>query len=100
MVDKGFLIDDTCKINRIKLIRPPFRKKQKQLSAEEAILSTKIASARVHIERLNQILKIFNVLARNLNWNLVPLIGDIVVIICAVTILSSTLLADGRFLEI
>lgn len=54
MVDKGFRIEDICEINRIQLIRPPFLKKQKQLSAEQAILNAKIASARVHIERSNQ----------------------------------------------
>lgn len=100
MVDKGFLIDDSCQIYRIKLIRPPFLKQKRQLSAEESILNAKIASARVHIERSNQRLKIFKILSGKLNWALVTLIEDIFIIICAITNVSSPILADSRFLSI
>ncbi|KAJ8909965.1 hypothetical protein NQ315_005972 [Exocentrus adspersus] len=54
MVDKGFRIEDTCSVNKIKLIRPPFLQKKSQLTTEESILNAKIASARIHIERSNQ----------------------------------------------
>lgn len=70
-----------------------------QLSAEESILNAKIASARVHIERSNQRLKIFKILSGKLNWALVPLIEDIFIIISAITNLSSPILADTRFLS-
>lgn len=59
MVDKGFLIDTICKENLIQLIRPPFRRRKKQLSADEANTNFFIARARVHIERVNQRIKIF-----------------------------------------
>ncbi|XP_050500735.1 uncharacterized protein LOC126880730 [Diabrotica virgifera virgifera] len=59
MVDKGFRIDNICDLHNIKLIQPPFLKNKAQLSSEEAIIIAKIASARVHIERSNQRLKIF-----------------------------------------
>lgn len=98
MVDKGFRIDELCQLNQIDLIRPPFLK-QKQLSAEEAILNAKIASARVHIERSNQRIKIFKILSGKLNWTLVPLIEDIFIIISAITNLSSPILSDSRFIK-
>lgn len=47
MVDKGFLIDDICTEHGIKLVRPPFLKKKKQLSQSEAVYNRSIASARV-----------------------------------------------------
>lgn len=98
MVDKGFLIDDVCHFNQIELIRPPFLRQQKQLSATEAIFNAKIASARVHIERSNQRIKIFNILSGTLKWSLVPYVKDIFTIICGITNLSSSILADCRYL--
>uniref|UniRef100_A0A6P7H673 Uncharacterized protein LOC114346673 n=1 Tax=Diabrotica virgifera virgifera TaxID=50390 RepID=A0A6P7H673_DIAVI len=62
MVDKGFLIDDICNQFKIELIRLPFLKNKKQLSTDEALLNAKIAAARVHIERVNQRIKIFKIL--------------------------------------
>lgn len=98
MVDKGFRIETICDIHNIKLIRPPFLEKKNQLAAEESILNAKIASARVHIERSNQRLKIFKILSGKMNWALIPMVEDIFIIICAVTNLSSPILADSRFL--
>ncbi|OXU21945.1 hypothetical protein TSAR_015538 [Trichomalopsis sarcophagae] len=54
MTDKGFLIDEICLLNDIKLIRPPFLKNKQQFSREEALLNASIAKTRVHIERSNQ----------------------------------------------
>ncbi|XP_030758012.1 uncharacterized protein LOC115883742 [Sitophilus oryzae] len=99
MVDKGFVIDDICNLYKVKLIRPPFLRHKSQLSSEESILNAKIASARVHIERSNQRLKIFKILSGKLNWALVPMVEDIFIIISAITNLSSPILADTRFLS-
>lgn len=97
MVDKGFLIDDICAMFKINLIRPPFLRNKKQLSAEEALINQQIASARVHIERSNQRLKIFNILNGKLQWSLVPKIDEIFTIICGITNLSPSILSDDRF---
>lgn len=51
MVDRGFLIDQEFEMNRWKCIRPPFLKDKPQFSHEESVLTAKIASARVHVER-------------------------------------------------
>ncbi|KAK9693332.1 DDE superfamily endonuclease [Popillia japonica] len=99
MVDKGFLIDDVCSSFGIKLIRPPFIKNKNQLSVEEAALNAQIAAARVHIERLNQRIKIFQVLGSKLQWSLVQYINSIFVIACGITNLSAPILNDERFLS-
>lgn len=59
MVDKGFLIDDVCLQHGIKIVRPPFLRQKSQFSQAEALNNCNIASARVHIERLNQRLTSF-----------------------------------------
>lgn len=97
MVDKGFLIGDVCETYKIKLIGPPFLKNQKELSAEDALLNSKIAAARVHIERTNQRIKVFKSLNTKFPWFLVTHIKDIFTIVCAITNLSSPILADCRF---
>lgn len=46
MVDKGFLIDDECMKANVKLFRPPFLKKNKQLSLENGSFNTESESSR------------------------------------------------------
>ncbi|XP_072389457.1 uncharacterized protein [Diabrotica undecimpunctata] len=99
MVDKGFLIDELCSFHNVKLYRPPFLEKRKQLSREEAIQNSDIAAARVHIERTNQRIKLFKILSNKLHTNFIPYIQNIFIIICAVTNLSSPILADNKFLQ-
>lgn len=83
MVDRGFLINEVCEVNRWKCVRPPFLKDKKQFSKEESILTAKIAKARVHIERSNQRIKTFKILGSIMPMALVPIIEDIFIIICA-----------------
>lgn len=88
MVDKGFLIDNLCALHNIKIYRPPFLRSQKQLSKEDAEKNTKIAAARIHIERSNQRIKLFKIIGTKLQWTLLPYVEDIFIIACAVTNLS------------
>lgn len=58
MVDKGFHIEEECLSSGVELIRPPFcNAHESQFSAEDTALSAKIASSRVHVERLIERLK-------------------------------------------
>ncbi|KAI4455551.1 thap domain protein [Holotrichia oblita] len=82
----------------IKLIRPPFLKKKMQLSKEEAHENVDIARARVHIERVNQRIKVFEILTKPLPLSLVPKIDEIFTVICAVVNLSVPILSDDKFL--
>lgn len=99
MVDKGFLIDSICAEHNIKLYRPPFLRSKKQLDENESQYNTKIAAARVHIERTNQRIKIFKVLSGKLPWGLVHCVEDIFIIACAVTNLSAPILAGDKFIK-
>ncbi|CAN7995573.1 unnamed protein product [Ixodes hexagonus] len=98
MVDRGFLIDQICEDRLIKVIRPPFKKQQKQMSRTDALDTQKIASARVHVERVIQRIKIFKILSTKVAWNMVPLLDDIMMIAAGLTNLSAPILAPERFL--
>lgn len=99
MVDRGFLIEDVCDIYRIKIVRPPFLGERKQLTANEARLTAKIASARIHIERSNQRLKVFKILGDTLPSCLIPVFEDIFTVIAATINLSSPILKDDKFFK-
>lgn len=97
MVDKGFLIDDLCLEKQIDLIRPPFLKNKIQFSKAEALLNKDIASARVHIERINQRIKSFKIFQSKFSWSHNYLAYDIMIIICGMCNLSSPIFASDKF---
>ncbi|KAF2903907.1 hypothetical protein ILUMI_02268 [Ignelater luminosus] len=98
MVDKGFLIDDECKRNYIKLYRPLFLGRGKsQFSKEEAVETAEIARARVHVERRIQRLKNFTLLKNRYSWTLLPLIDDIFVTVSALVNLYEPILSSDKF---
>lgn len=96
MVDKGFRIDKLCQNKDIHLIRPPFKKENRQFSREEALMSAKIAEARVHIERSNQRLKVFKILGSKMPIGLVKKGEKIFTIIAAIVNLSSPILHNDK----
>ncbi|KAJ8976148.1 hypothetical protein NQ317_018087 [Molorchus minor] len=98
MVDKGFLIDKICEDYDIRLYRPPFLRAKNQLAREESRLNVAIASARVHVERANQRIKLFAILNSKMQWPLVSLSEDIFTIACAITNLSPPIIADDKFM--
>ncbi|CAN7978758.1 unnamed protein product [Ixodes persulcatus] len=97
MIDRGFLIDSFCEDRLITVIRPPFRQ-QVQLSKQQALQTQKIASARVHVERAIQRMKIFKILAIRIPWSMLGILDDIMLVIAEVTNLSASLFAEERFL--
>lgn len=97
MVDKGFLIDDLCLEKQIELIRPPFLKNKTTFSKAEALLNKDIASARVHIERVNQRIKSFKIFQNKFSWSHNYLAHDIMIIICGMCNLSSPIFANDKF---
>jgi len=97
MVDKGFLIDDLCMSNNIQIIRPPFLKNKIQFSKSEALLNKDIASARVHIERINQRLKVYKILQNKFIWSHNYLAFDIITIISGICNLSTPIFANDKF---
>ncbi|XP_063919828.1 uncharacterized protein LOC135134883 [Zophobas morio] len=97
MVDKGFLIDKECANKGIQLIRPPFLKKKKQLTKAEALRTAEIARARVHVERAIQRIKKFKICRNILPFKLLRNINSIVIVIVALTNLSSPILSVDKF---
>lgn len=97
MVDKGILIEKECEEHLVKLIRPPFMRKQKQLSKDDATITANIARARVHVERVIQRIKTFNILNDQIDWYMIPYIEDIITVIAATVNMSSPILADDKF---
>lgn len=97
MVDKDFLIDELCCDYDVKLIRSPFLKDNIQFSEDDAKQNANIASARVHVERLNQRLKIFEILGSKMSSCLVPKSEKIMTILCAIVNLSSPIFKDDKF---
>ena len=97
MVDKGFLIDDGCMQKKIQLIRPPFLRNKKQLTEVEALENREIACARVHIERVNQRIKQFQILSNIFPWNMINYIDDIFPSCCGFVNLGTPILADDKF---
>ncbi|XP_043472595.1 uncharacterized protein LOC122505180 [Leptopilina heterotoma] len=97
MVDKGFNIDDICFENGIRIVRPPFLRNKAQFSETEALDTRGIASARVHVERLNQRMKVFQILGSKMPSCLVKKSEHIMTIIAAVINLSAPILKDDKF---
>ena len=81
----------------IKLIRPPFLRKKKQFSEKEAIENRDIACARVHIERMKQRIKQFEILNHKFPWHLINYIDDIFLVCCGLANLGTPILADDKF---
>lgn len=97
MVDKGFTIEDECRNHAIKLYRPPFLRNNQQLSKEDADKNYDIARARIHVERANQRIKIFNILRYDVEAHILGVIDEIMFIICAIVNLSPPILGDEHF---
>ncbi|XP_077484098.1 uncharacterized protein LOC144094081 [Amblyomma americanum] len=97
MVDKGFLISELCREKNVKMIRPPFLIK-KELTTEEAKNNQSIASARVHVERAIQRMKLFRILRNRFNLDLLPYIDNILIVIAGTVNLSKPLFKDNEFL--
>ena len=93
MVDRGFIADDECMQREIKLIRPPFMKNREQLTNQEALKNREIASAGIHIERMNQRIKQFNILNNKFPWHMINNIDDIFIIFCGLANLDTPILA-------
>ncbi|XP_067125794.1 uncharacterized protein [Centruroides vittatus] len=97
MVDKGFHIDKACAERNIHLIRPPFLRIQTQLTHEQALETSQIASTQVHVERAIQRLKNFQILSTKLSWTMLGLIDSVLCITAGSVNLSSPILDTERF---
>lgn len=97
MVDRGFKIDNICNKKGITIIRPPFLKGKNQFTREEALEFKSIASARVHIERINQRIKVFKIVQNKFCWGHAHLAHDIMIIISGICNLGSPIFSADKF---
>lgn len=77
MADKGFDIQDLCAPYDVTVNHPAMFKKKNRLSGDIVLKDRKIASKRVHIERLIGLAKTYKILAKPLNRSETQLASDI-----------------------
>jgi len=73
--DRGFTVQHLCDLVGAKVIYPPFLGDRERLSAEEELLTKKIAAGRVHVERLIRKIKCFLLLKRITN-RMIPILDQ------------------------
>lgn len=125
MVDKGYMIEQECEQvghcwkqvmvvqpsgfsynfcfplqRNLKLIRPPFLAKSKnyQLSREEALRGAEVARARVHVERVFQRMREYEMIIGPVPWELVPYFEDCLTIVAALTNLGPPIMNIDKFM--
>ncbi|XP_031557516.1 uncharacterized protein LOC116294123 [Actinia tenebrosa] len=76
MVDRGFEIDDIVPLG-VKVNMPPFLGSRSQMAASETEQTMRIASVRIHVERVIQRIKSFHILDGTLPNTMAPWINHI-----------------------
>ena len=66
MVDRGFDIEDDLILRGVHLNMPPFLRDKKQFEENELIITRRIASLRIHVERAMERIKNFHIFDRSL----------------------------------
>ena len=98
MTDKGFYIEKNCSKIFIELIKPPYLKQRSQFTQSEAVFcKKKIAHARFNVERSTGRLKTLMILKSVIQYHLLNLMNQIMVIIASVTNSSTSILGDDKF---
>lgn len=96
MVDKGFMIADELANAGIEMVRPAFL--FESFTKKQIERNTKIAAARVHVDRRIARLKMFKILSDKIGDSVIPYVDDIMTVICALSNISQPLLKDDKFM--
>lgn len=96
MVDKEFKVDEMCTKLGLDVIQPPFLSSQQQFSAADTSITLKIARAGIHVERVIQKMKVFNVLKSPVPWEMTGPLDQIFTVIGGIVDLSKSILSDER----
>jgi hypothetical protein len=78
LVDKGFKIQHLLLEKQATIFIPPFLGKREKFTAEEIMLTKRIAKARIHIERFNERLKKFRMIDCVIPQSLTPIASQLV----------------------
>ncbi|XP_011858235.1 PREDICTED: uncharacterized protein LOC105555805 [Vollenhovia emeryi] len=98
MVDKGFRIEVECLQRNLRLIRPPFLSQKQQMNRTDALSTADIARARVHVERVIQRLREFELLKGPVPWPLAHYFDDILIIAAGLTNLGAPIINIDKFM--
>ena len=94
MADKGFDIAYEVLVRGAKLNIPPFVKNHQQLSKKNVIVTRKIASLRIHVERAIGHIKQYRILSNVIPLTLVNSIDSIWGLCCALSLFHPPLVTD------
>ena len=81
IADRGFDIKDLLQTRKVHLNIPPFLMNRVRLTAQEEILTKRIARVRIHVERAIERMKKFKIIGRTLPLCLKPVVSQIVHVI-------------------
>ena len=82
MADRGFNVQDIFATHDITVFIPTFMRKKNRLSGMTVIKDKKIASKRIHIERLIGLAKTYKILQEPMNATETALGSEIIFICC------------------
>jgi hypothetical protein len=85
MADRGFKIQDLLGFWQCSLTIPPSKHENLQMTASDVALTSKIANVRIYVEQAIKRMKVYHILQSELPVNLLPIVDDIVVVVCALT---------------
>ncbi|XP_062614463.1 uncharacterized protein LOC134276200 isoform X1 [Saccostrea cucullata] len=84
MADRGIMVQDLFAVQNVKVNTPTFLKGKSQLDPVEVIHDRRIASKRIHVERVIGLVKCFKILKYELPSSKVPLASRIVYVCFAI----------------
>jgi len=84
--------------SNVKLFQPTFKEGGRQLKPDDCDKSREISSARVHVERVMERLKNFNILKGEIEWHYLGCMNDVITSIAGLVNLSPPLLGPDCFL--
>lgn len=95
LMDKDYFISEECREAGVKLIQPVVMSNQQLISSKDAQYNRSVAGARVHLQRVIDKMKKFNMLNKELRWNLLPSFPSVARVVCCLVNLSQpTIMTD------
>ena len=94
MADRGIMVQDIFASNNVQVNTPTTMKGKNQLPSSTVIKDRRIASKRVHVERVIGLAKTFKILKHDLNHNRTPIGGRILFVCFAIQNFRPCIVSD------
>ena len=85
MADKGFDIEDELILQGVTLNIPPFLRGKNQFSEEELVVTRRIASLRIHVERAMERIKNYHIFDKSLPVQLTDITDRLFFVCCVLS---------------